>query len=122
MGKVKGFFKKHKWTLVKIGAGTGIAAIAAYAGYKYALHLEDVIDMRDEKQVQLVNNVMEEVQELGGIAQVKFIRKYMPDIASSIEKFLDEHPEIQDKYPAITYDLAKGCASCKFEDVEVGKF
>ena len=123
MKRVKKWFSDHKGLLIKIGIGTGIAAVSAYLGYKYALSLEDVIDMRDEGQAKLVDNVILGAQDLGSIAQVKFIRKYVPEAAELITTFIEEHPEANDKFPAITYDLVKGTAQCEFDDgLYVGKF
>lgn len=123
MKRVKKWVKEHKGLLIKIGIGTGIAAVSAYLGYKYALSLEDVIDMRDEKQAEFVDRVVTGAQELGSIAQVNFIRNHVPEAEDMVEKFLAVHPEVNDPYPAITYDLAKGMVTCVFdEDATVGKF
>ena len=79
--------------------------------------------MRDEKQAELVNQVVTGAQELGSIAQVNFIRNRVPEAAEMVEKFLDAHPEVQDSYPEITYDLATGMAACTFDDgVTISKF
>lgn len=123
MRRVKKWVKDHKGLLIKIGIGTGIAAVSVYLGYKYALSIEDVIDMRDDKQAELVDRVVTGAQELGSIAQVNFIRNHVPEAADMVEKFLAVHPEVNDPYPEITYDLAKGMATCVFdEDTTVGKF
>lgn len=123
MKRFKKWVSENKGMLIKIGIGTGIAAVSAYLGYKYALSIEDVIDMRDEKQAQLVDRVILYAQELGSLTQVKFIKDKIPEAADIITGFISTHPDADEKFPAITYDLAKGTAESIFDDgVKVTRF
>ena len=122
LDEAKKWIKEHKRVIVKVGAGLGLAAFSAYLGYRYALSLEDVIDMRDEDQARRVDNVIESVEEIGGISMSSFIHKYCPELAKQFTEFLDSRSDIQDKFPSITYDLSKGTVECQINETKVFKF
>lgn len=119
---IRNWIKEHKWTVVKIAGGLGLTGLGAYLGYKHALSLEDVIDMRDESVAERVDRVITDAEEIGNLAQCQFIKKYLPDIARQIMEYIDEHPEIQDELPPITYDLSTGEIETNYDGVKYVRF
>lgn len=123
MGKVKDFFKKHKWEIA--GLATGIAAgTAAYfigkdTGIKIGLdkgaeqmaeHLfssGDYVTMKKDA----FDNAIKEAQWYGADCLTEWMKKHVPEADKLCQTFADAHPDLDEfgiVFPQVVIDRKTG--------------